>query len=344
MSDLPELRQDLASPIETDPQPSASTDLTPPFHHLGVDDGSSQPQPASPDSGQVDPAVHFAPPDAPLLFQQYLKPSEERIPHIGHLGLLFLLGLLALALTAVLGQVAITLHLFGVTDLQQAATEIHFLLGTQALLYLFTYIGSILVFPRVWHKGFFAGLQWRGNRALQRSGYLIFTAAVCFSLAMVDGYFFPGPSDAPIDRIFRMPGAAWILFAFGVTFAPFFEEIAFRGFLLPALSTTYDWMAEKILHHPRPALDFNGHPQWSMPAMASASLVTSIAFALMHADQTSYSIGPFVLLIVVSLVLCAARLRLRSLAASVLLHAAYNFLLFSFMLIGTSGFRHLDKM
>ena len=34
----------------------------------------------------------------------------------------------------------------------------------------------------------------------------------------------------------------------------------------------------------------------------------------------------------------------RSLAASVLVHASYNFLLFSLMLLGTSGFRHLDKM
>ena len=28
----------------------------------------------------------------------------------------------------------------------------------------------------------------------------------------------------------------------------------------------------------------------------------------------------------------------------VLVHASYNFLLFSLMLLGTSGFRHLDKM
>jgi hypothetical protein len=35
---------------------------------------------------------------------------------------------------------------------------------------------------------------------------------------------------------------------------------------------------------------------------------------------------------------------MRSLAASVLVHASYNFLLFSLMLLGTSGFQHLDKM
>jgi len=282
--------------------------------------------------------------DTPQLFQQYMRPLQDRIPHLGHLALLALLALSGLAIVAVLAQLAVMRHWFGVSTLAEATTNVRYLLGTQALLYLFTFIGSLIVFPLVWHKSLFSGLQWRGSRALQNSGYLIGTAGFCFVLAMIDGYFFPGPKDAPIDRIFRMPGAAWILFAFGVTFAPFFEELGFRGFLLPALSTAFDWIGEKTMHRPRLPLDLNGHPRWSLPAMAIASLLTSILFAFMHADQTSYSVGPFVLLIVVSLVLCFARLRLRSLAASVLLHASYNFLLFSFMLIGTSGFRHLDKM
>jgi membrane protease YdiL (CAAX protease family) len=64
----------------------------------------------------------------------------------------------------------------------------------------------------------------------------------------------------------------------------------------------------------------------------------------MHAEQTGYSWGPFLLLVCVSLVLCWARLSTRSLAASVAVHASYNFLLFSLMLIGTQGFQHLDKM
>ena len=78
--------------------------------------------------------------------------------------------------------------------------------------------------------------------------------------------------------------------------------------------------------------------------MVFASIATSVPFALMHAEQTAWSLGPFLLLVAVSLVLCWARLGMRSLAASVLIHAFYNFLLFSLMLLGTSGFQHLDKM
>jgi membrane protease YdiL (CAAX protease family) len=46
----------------------------------------------------------------------------------------------------------------------------------------------------------------------------------------------------------------------------------------------------------------------------------------------------------VSLILCAVRLWTRSLAASTLVHATYNFMLFSVMLVETGGFKHLDKM
>ncbi|HEX3891827.1 MAG TPA: CPBP family glutamic-type intramembrane protease [Terracidiphilus sp.] len=329
---------------EPDPlsQPNhlSGPDQLPEPDHLSGNAPFPEPNQLSP----LDPLTPVLHADGAPLFEHYMQAPQDRIPHLGHLALLALIALAGFAVVAIAAQIAVMRHLFGVTSLMDAATNVRYLLGTQALLYVFTYLGSVVVFPLVWHKSLLEGLQWRGSRALQYGGYLMGAAAICFVLAMIDGYFFPGPNDAPIDRIFRMPGAAWILFAFGVTFAPFFEELAFRGFLLPALATSFDWMAEKVNHRPRPALDHNGHPLWSIPAMVVASLITSLFFALMHADQTSYSLGPFLLLIVVSLVLCTARLRLRSLAASVLLHATYNFLLFSFMMISTGGFRHLDKM
>ena len=78
--------------------------------------------------------------------------------------------------------------------------------------------------------------------------------------------------------------------------------------------------------------------------MVIASILTSIHFALMHGEQTAYSIGPFLLLVCISLALCWVRLAMRSLAASVLVHSSYNLLLFTLMFFGTGGFRHLDKM
>jgi hypothetical protein len=55
-------------------------------------------------------------------------------------------------------------------------------------------------------------------------------------------------------------------------------------------------------------------------------------------------VGPFLLLVAISILLCAVRLMTRSLAASTLVHATYNFMLFSVMIIGTQGFKHMDRM
>ena len=219
-------------------------------------------------------------------------PKIERIPNFGHLGILFLLAVCGLFCAGLVARAALHWHLFGVSTLSQAANEIHFTLGTEGLFYSSLFWDACWSFPLLWGKGFFAGLQWRGATALRYRGRLIGAAGLCFILALVNGVLLPGPPNTPIDRIFRMPGAAWMLFAFGVTLAPFFEEIAFRGFLLPALSTAFDWMAERAEGAPPHPLDENGHPQWSMPAMIIASIITSVLFALMHGDQTGYSVGP----------------------------------------------------
>jgi uncharacterized protein len=202
----------------------------------------------------------------------------------------------------------------------------------------------MLLFPRIWHTGFFAGVEWRARAALRLRWQLFSAAFACFVLAIIDGVLLPGPKEAPIDQVFRMPGGAWLLFAFGVTFAPLIEEIIYRGFLLPAFCTLWDWSAESIRDLPAPWPDENGKTRWSPAAMVFASICTSVPFALMHGYQTGYSVGTFVLLMFVSLALCWIRLSTRSLAASTVVHACYNLLLFALMLWGTGGFKHLDKM
>jgi membrane protease YdiL (CAAX protease family) len=282
----------------------------------------------------------------PVFTYPSIEPTyrEERIPHLGHIGILTLLALGGLVGTMMLVPLALHFHLFGINSLTQAATDYRYALGSQAAQYFITFIGSLIVFPILWHKPFFEGIHWHGAAALQRTTRLISAAVLCFFVAMINGMLMPGPTNAPIDQLFKAPGAAWILFAFGVTLAPFFEEMAFRGFLLPALCTAYDWTVEHFTGAARRHLDEDGNPQWSFSAMVVGSVLTSIPFALMHGAQTSWSLGPFVLLIFVSLVLCSVRLYTRSLAASTMVHACYNFMLFSFMLLGTGGFKHLEKM
>jgi membrane protease YdiL (CAAX protease family) len=283
------------------------------------------------------------------MFQQWYVPPPRppvRIPHFGHLGILLIFALSGVFAAGVLMQLAVHYHLFGVKSLQSALLDmdIHYALGSEAVLYFVMFGASLLFFPMIWHRGFFEGIHWNGLTALRLRKQLFFTAGICFVLALVNGLLLPGPKNAPIDKIFRVPGAAWMLFAFGITLAPFFEEMIFRGFVLPSMCTACDWIHEQFMHVPIRPLDEHGNPQWSLAAMVIGSIATSLPFAGMHAAQTGYSLGPFILLVCVSLALCWARLSTRSLAASVLVHASYNFLLFSLMMLGTSGFRHMDKL
>jgi len=270
-----------------------------------------------------------------LLFASWTEEETHapRMPHVGHLLVLGVLAFAGLACVALLARGAVHIHLFGVSKSADAVSDIHYMLGSMAALYLVTFGLALL-----------DGLQWRARTALHLRGRLIGAAGVCFVLALIDGALMPGPENTPIDKIFRTPGAAWLLFFFGITFAPFFEEIVFRGFLLPAVCTAYDWAAEWVSGAPSRGSDENGHPVWSIPAMVAGSILVSLPFAWMHGEQTGYAVGPQLLLVCVSLVLCWARLSTRSLAASVLVHASYNFLLFFLMLLGTSGFKHIDKM
>lgn len=337
--------------------------------------------------------------DEPRLFAHYERqppPAPHHTPNLGDLLIFLMLGVGGYLGSGLIVLAGLHWHLFGISTLKQATTEIHYTLGSQVAWYLTTIGVCAVSFPMVWHRSFLNGLEWRAEAAIRLRVRLISAAMVCFVLALVDGFLIPGPPDTPIDQIFRIPGAAWLLFGFGVTLAPLFEEITFRGFLLPALCTAYDWIAEKVSRPSNraldsPALDPNfpadllagadvsqepagtpppplkphwtakwapppgpgdgtwagpggKPPEWSFPAMVVGSFLTSIPFALMHGEQTGYSVGPFVLLMCVSLVLCAVRLTARSLASSVLVHSFYNLLLFTLMLAGTGGFRHLDRM
>jgi len=295
------------------------------------------------------PAYSYVPPISPdpPLFNSYTQPPVrrfQRIPNFGHLLLLSLLMIVAFSILVIALGLASHFHLYGFRLSPKSATDLGFNLLSEVVLYLVTFGLSLFVFPMVWNESLFAGLQWNGRVALSKFGLLAAMALGCFGLALLDQVLMPGPANSPIEKMISSPGAAWMMFAFGVTMAPFFEEMFFRGFLLPALCTACDWISEKMRGAVPRALDVSGHPQWSLPAMIIASVLASLPFAGLHVDQQGHSLGPFLLLIVVSLILCAVRLKFRSLAASTLVHASYNFFIFSLTLAATGGFRHFDKM
>ena len=72
--------------------------------------------------------------------------------------------------------------------------------------------------------------------------------------------------------------------------------------------------------------------------------MSSIGFALIHSSQLHGAKGPVAVLFVTSLAFSAVYIRLRSVAASTLVHIAYNGLIFIELLIQSGAYRHLDKL
>lgn len=132
------------------------------------------------------------------------------------------------------------------------------------------------------------------------------------------GRYLPIPKELPIDAYFRTPAGAWVLAIFGVVFAPIAEELYFRGLLYPALNRA--------------------------AGMAPALVLTSLAFTVLHGSQLAFAWAPLLILFTVGMVLTVVRAKTQSVAASIVVHAAYNATLFAFVFVVTDGFRNMERL
>jgi membrane protease YdiL (CAAX protease family) len=259
----------------------------------------------------------------------------RRVPHMGHAILFFSLALFFILVC----QLAI----FTLAHIHVEAAVQHpgFALASQALAYMLTLAVSAWLFPYIWTLSFQQGIQWN-FLAARRYWYWIVGGGVLLS-AVAQGalQLVPTPKTDTMDSLLT-PHTGWLLMGFAVLLAPLTEEIAFRGFLLPALATAYDWLA---LERTPAGIDrWQRSSMNSVSALIFAAIFSSVPFALLHADQLSHAWGVLGVLYGVSLVLSFVRIRTHSVACSVLMHATYNLSIFVIILIGTGGFRHIDKL
>lgn len=267
----------------------------------------------------------------------------RRIPHLGHALLLSVLLLAGLLTSAILMLVSMHFRLFGIGTINEAMHSLAFNLAAMLVVYLIAFVPAAAAFPPLWGRGVLNGLQWNAPIARRLWPWLLACGVACFAVAYACKSILHFPENTPMQALLRSPADMWLMLAFAVTLAPLCEEIIFRGLFLPSFCTAADWIAEKLTRRTPPPLAENGHPRWSLPAMTFGSLLASLFFALYHSFQNGNALGPFLLIFTVSLILCAVRLKTRSLAASTLTHATYNFTLFVVMFITTSGFTHLHK-
>jgi uncharacterized protein len=311
-----------------------------------------------------------------------LVAPSRRIPNFGHTVLFFTVAIVVLVLISVSAfAIVMGLRLMGAETAEQLLREPRLLIPSMAAGYFVA--GAIVwaVFTYVWQQPFTRGVRWNFS-VVRRRWRALLAGGVVLSLAVQFlSNFLPIPKTLPIDDFFRTPGDVWMVALFGTLVAPVFEELAFRGFLLPSLASTWDWLRGRT-RGPNGAGDgepssavaygsgldlvaadadgiypgdpnvaggiypggFNHDPRWSVAALAFSCTLTSIAFALVHADQLAHAWAPLAVLFAVSLVLCGVRLWTQSLAASTLIHATYNGTIFTILFFATGGFRHLDKI
>ena len=211
-----------------------------------------------------------------------------------------------------------------------------------AVAYIVTLLASWFFFPLLWHRTFADGIQWNFAAARRNVLKLIGLGLVLGWTVQAISCLIPVPKSIPMDNFFRTPSDVWLVTAFGTLLAPLFEEICFRGFLLPAFAIAYDWLSL-----PRTPV---AHQRWqtttnlTTAGLLFSAIVTSILFALLHAEQLAHAWGALFVLFCVSLVLTLVRIRTQSVACSALVHACYNLSVFIALFIVTGGYRHLDRI
>jgi uncharacterized protein len=219
----------------------------------------------------------------------------------------------------------------------------------EVAMYALAALLAYLIFPYIWRRPFFSAIHWNADAVRRRWKLLALTGLVLSIAIQWLSNYLPMPKSLPIDKFFQNPLGVWLIAIFGVTVAPAFEELVFRGFLLPSLANAWEYLARvryrSLAPDPFPGpSEAGGDPPWSAPAIVFATVLTSIAFALLHADQLAHAWMPLLVLFCVSIVLCLVRLRTHSLAASAFVHSLYNATIFILLFVGTGGFRHLDKI
>jgi uncharacterized protein len=185
----------------------------------------------------------------------------------------------------------------------------------QLLAYVLVLLFMMTIVKRQPGQSFGQAIRW--NWPQNWSAYLFGGAVLALALQGF-AHFLPMPKELPIDRFFRTPREAWALSLFGVSLAPLLEEFFFRGFLYPVLVRRL--------------------------GVVIAILLTSGSFGLIHAPQLGRAWAPVLVVFLVGLALTITRAVTKSVAASLLMHVAYNATISALIFVVSDGFRHLDKL
>jgi uncharacterized protein len=173
-------------------------------------------------------------------------PLAAATPHIGHtllFGLIVILAGFVVGLGFALSLKHVAPHLHETVD--QMQTDPRIVIPVEAIVYAIAAAASLIVFPLLWGKSFSNGVHWRGFIVRHRLWLLVAIGVATSVVVQFLSNFLPIPKELPIDKFFTNRLGVWLIAIFGVTVAPAFEELAFRGFLLPSLASAWDWVMQR---------------------------------------------------------------------------------------------------
>jgi len=224
------------------------------------------------------------------------------------------IGALAISMIGVL--LAAKRWVYPHLDVTELARNALVVVVGQAVGYLLIFAYMYLLITRERRRpDFLAAIHW--NWPSNPGTYMFWGFVLSLALQGL-AHLLPIPKNLPIDSFFRTPAEAWALTIFGITMAPVMEEFLFRAFLYPVLKRHL--------------------------GLAAAVLLTALGFSLLHGSQLRFAWGPLVVIFLVGLVLTIVRAQKNSVAASLLMHVAYNGTISALMFVATDGFRHLEKL
>jgi membrane protease YdiL (CAAX protease family) len=170
-------------------------------------------------------------------------------------------------------------------------------------------VGFIIFMVKVLHRrSFQETIHWYRRHPFRNGTLVSLGATLALTVAVVSSMFPPKEPPA-IEKLITTVQSLYIFALFGIILAPLFEEIIFRGFLF------------KIF--------------FDMAGPLVAVVMTAFLFALLHVPQLLPSWAGIVMIFVVGLVLGTVRQRSSSLIPPLIVHTAYNGMLFAMYALST---------
>lgn len=174
--------------------------------------------------------------------------------------------------------------------------------------YLVSVVYMITFVEGTFHQPFWPAVRWIWPRR-----YWPALVALGVALVLLEGLekFFRLPQHVPMEDFLNTPLIAAVTGIFAISFGPLMEELFFRGFLYPTL-------ARRL-------------------GVVAAVALTAAPFALIHGLQLGFAWGLLLIIFLVGFVLTVVRARTGSVAASFIVHVAYNSTL---VVMGAIASRH----